>query len=199
MPTDAIKCKETGGVSASEEGLPPERWHLLSSVGCPCKSFPVWHLSPCETALMSLWAGTVPFAAQREQQAPGAAQKPGFPRQPCKDVSCCSRVSHSSQGDTVGWARGSQLGPCHCCVWWVKGLHLQVLWPELLKPLVWYFAAAGTLLGQRYNENIKHQIQVHRSPTTFSHLPSGQRFSALPPTSSLFCFIFSVIKRLDEL
>lgn len=194
MPTDAIKCKETGGVSASEEGLPPERWHLLSSVGCPCKSFPVWHLSPCETALMSLGAGTVPLAAQPGQ--PGAAQSQLLHGSLGKVFPAAASVPHGGTG------QGSQLGPCHCSAG-KRGCILRwqpkVVCPELLKPLVSHSAAAGTLLGQRYNENIKHQIQVHWSPTTFSLLPSGQRFPVLPPTSSLFCFIFPVIKRLDEL
>lgn len=100
---------------------------------------------------------------------------------------CAPQLSVGHGGTGQGVPAGSLSLLCVLA----KGLHLQVtlkvVWPELLKPLVWYFAAARTLLGQRDNESIKHQIQVYCSPTTFSLLPSGQRFSVLPPTSFLFC------------
>lgn len=138
----------------------------------------------------------MPFAAQPEQRAPGAAQNTALPWQLWKGVSCCSPVPHSSQWDMGGRVRGSQLGHCHCSVCWVKGLLPQVVWPELLKPWVWYSAAARALLGQRCYKNIKHQIQVRCSPTAFSLLPSGQRFSVLPPTSSLFMLHISSHKKI---
>lgn len=150
-------------------------WVLWAAHANPC---------PCATSLLvrQPWC---PCEPARSHSQPGGSTKTSFEMM-FPAAALCPSVGHGGMGQGV--PAGSLSLLC------VLGMHPQVTVESAVARAPKSFGlvpcSCRGSVGQRCNENIKHQIQVHCSPTDFSLLPSGQRFSALPPTSSLFASYF---------